>query len=130
MMDRLERMRKYFKGVASLRRPPDALYVVDIGKEHIAVTEANKVGVPVVALVDTDCDPEQVTHPIPGNDDAIRSIRLITSRIADAVLEGLARRREREEEEAKRAEEEQPEAEPSLSINWDEFEFEDFEEEG
>jgi len=128
MMDRLERMRKYFKGVAGLRRLPDALYVVDIGKEHIAVTEANKVGVPVVAVVDTDCDPERVTYPIPGNDDAIRSIRLITSRIADAVLEGLSRRRERAEEEAKRAEEGQAQ-EPSLTINWDEFEFEDFEDE-
>ena len=70
---------------------PGALFVIDIGKESLAVAEAVRVGVPVVALVDSDCDPSKIDHVIPGNDDAIRSIRLVTGQIADAVLEGRAR---------------------------------------
>ncbi len=68
---------------------PDALFVIDTVHEHIAIAEANRLGIPVVAIVDTNCDPEEVDFPIPGNDDAIRAIRLFTSRIADNVLEGL-----------------------------------------
>ena len=68
---------------------PDALFVIDTVHEHIAVREANRLGIPVVAVVDTNCDPEEVDYPVPGNDDAIRAIRLFTSRIADSVLEGL-----------------------------------------
>ena len=68
---------------------PDALFVIDTVHEHIAVNEANRLGIPVIAVVDTNCDPEEVDFPIPGNDDAIRAIRLFTSRIADNVLEGL-----------------------------------------
>jgi small subunit ribosomal protein S2 len=64
------------------------LFLIDIGKEHIAVAEARKVGVPIVALVDSDCDPDLIDYPIPGNDDAIRSIRLVTAKIAEAVIEG------------------------------------------
>ena len=75
------------------------LFVVDIGKEHIAVAEARKVGVPIIALVDSDCDPDLIDYPIPGNDDAIRSIRLITAKIADAVIEGQNRMRALETEE-------------------------------
>ena len=71
---------------------PGVLFVVDIGKEHIAVAEARKVGVPIVALVDSDCDPDQIDYPIPGNDDAIRSIRLVTAKMAEAIIEGHHRR--------------------------------------
>ena len=71
---------------------PGVLFVIDVGKESIAVAEARRVGVPIVALVDTDCDPTLIDYPIPGNDDAIRSIRLVTTRIADAVIEGRNRR--------------------------------------
>ena len=67
---------------------PDALFVVDPKKEDIAVSEANKLGIPVVAIVDTNCDPELIDYLIPGNDDAIRAIRLFASRIADAYLDG------------------------------------------
>ena len=81
---------------------PAALFIIDIGKENICVAEARKLGIKLISIVDSDCDPNLIDHPIPGNDDAIRSIRLITSRIASAVLEGLqeraALRQEQEEE--------------------------------
>lgn len=89
--DELRRLQKYFSGIKGMDRLPDALYVVDIGNENIAVQEARKARIPIVALIDTDADPNLVDYPIPGNDDAIRSIRLITGRIADAVLRGKAR---------------------------------------
>jgi small subunit ribosomal protein S2 len=69
---------------------PDALFVIDTNHEHNAVHEANRLGIPVVAVVDTNCDPDLVDYPIPGNDDAIRAIKLFTSRIAESVLEALA----------------------------------------
>jgi small subunit ribosomal protein S2 len=68
---------------------PDALFVIDTVHEHIAVKEANRLNIPVIAVVDTNCDPEEVDFPIPGNDDAIRAIRLFSSRVAENVLEGL-----------------------------------------
>ena len=90
---RLERQRKKMDralgGIKDMESLPEALFVIDTVHEHIAVTEANRLGIPVIAVVDTNCDPEEVDFPIPGNDDAIRAIRLFTSRIADSVLEGL-----------------------------------------
>jgi len=90
---RLERQRRKmdraFGGIKDMENLPDALFVVDTVHEHIAIKEANRLGIPVVAVVDTNSDPEEVDFPIPGNDDAIRAIRLFTSRIADNVLEGL-----------------------------------------
>ena len=90
---RLERQRRKmdraFGGIKDMEDLPDALFVVDTVHEHIAIKEANRLGIPVVAVVDTNSDPEEVDFPIPGNDDAIRAIRLFTSRIADNVLEGL-----------------------------------------
>ena len=86
------RLNKYLGGIKEMTEMPGALYVIDVGKEAIAVAEARRVGVPIVALVDTDSDPTLVDYPIPGNDDAIRSIRLVTMRIADAVIEGVNRR--------------------------------------
>jgi len=71
---------------------PSALWVVDTKKEHIAVSEARKLGIPVVAILDTNCDPDEVTYPIPGNDDAIRSVALLTRVVADAVADGLIAR--------------------------------------
>jgi small subunit ribosomal protein S2 len=71
---------------------PGLLFIVDIGKEHIAVAEARKVGIPIIALVDSDCDPDLIDYPIPGNDDAIRSIRLITNKMASAIIEGQNQR--------------------------------------
>ncbi len=82
------KLERYLGGIKGMDDLPDVVYVVDPRKERIAVAEANKLEIPLVAIVDTNCDPEPIDYPIPGNDDAIRSIRLITSLIADAVLEG------------------------------------------
>ena len=87
-----EKLEKYIGGIENMSRLPDALFIVDIVREENAVREARKAGVPVVALVDTNADPDLVDIPIPANDDAIRAIRLLTSRIADAVLEGKMRK--------------------------------------
>ena len=90
---RLERERKHLQanlaGIKNMRRLPDALFVVDSNNEAIAVKEARKLGIPVVAVVDTNCDPTVVDYVIPGNDDALRAIRLFTSKISDSVVEGV-----------------------------------------
>ncbi len=86
-----ERMNRNLAGVRDLEALPDALFVVDPKKESIAIAEANKLGIPIVAIVDTNCDPELIDYVIPGNDDAIRTIRLFASRIADAYLAGAQR---------------------------------------
>jgi small subunit ribosomal protein S2 len=89
---RLERERKHLNqnlaGIKNMNGLPDLLFVIDSNKEAIAVEEARKLGIPVVAVVDTNCDPDKVDHVIPGNDDALRAIRLFTTKIADAVVEG------------------------------------------
>jgi small subunit ribosomal protein S2 len=91
---RLERERKHLQtnlaGIKEMNGLPDILFVVDSNKEAIAVKEARKLGIPVVAVVDTNCDPDEVDHVIPGNDDALRAIRLFTTKVADAVIEGRA----------------------------------------
>jgi small subunit ribosomal protein S2 len=84
----LEKLDRNLSGIADLPRVPDAIFVIDTKKEHIAVTEARKLGLPVVAVVDTNCDPDVIDYIIPGNDDAIRSVALLSRLIADAVTEG------------------------------------------
>jgi len=90
---RLERERKHLnanlRGIKNMRRLPDAIFIVDSNNEAIAVSEARKLGIPVVAVVDTNCDPTVVDYVIPGNDDALRAIRLFTTKIADAAYEGV-----------------------------------------
>jgi len=88
MREERAKLEKLLGGIEDMERLPDLLYIVDIRHENIAVREANKLGIPIVAIVDTNCDPELVAYPIPGNDDAIRSLRLITMKIAEAVNEG------------------------------------------
>jgi small subunit ribosomal protein S2 len=88
----LGKLEKYFLGIKNMTALPQAIFVIDICKEDICIAEAQRMGVNIFAIVDTDCDPDKVDHPIPGNDDAVRSIRLITSRMATAVLEGVAQR--------------------------------------
>ena len=90
--EELGRLHKYFGGIRNMRTLPGALFVIDLEKEDICVAEARRMGIPVVAVVDSNCDPDLVTVPIPGNDDAIRSIRLMSGRIADAAIEGSQRR--------------------------------------
>ncbi|HKV10879.1 MAG TPA: 30S ribosomal protein S2 [Thermoanaerobaculia bacterium] len=86
-----ERMVKNLEGIREMTELPDALFVVDPKKEAIAIAEANKLGIPVIAIVDTNCDPELIDYIIPGNDDAIRAIRLFASRVADAYLAGAGK---------------------------------------
>lgn len=90
--EEIEKLNRVFGGIKTMDRLPKAMFVVDPHEEEIAIREARKVDVPVVAMVDTNCNPDLVNYVIPCNDDAIRSIRLITTKIADAVLEGVARR--------------------------------------
>ncbi len=98
-----EKLEKYLGGIKDMNDLPGAIFVIDPKKEKIAVHEARKLGIPVVAVVDTNCDPDLVDYVIPGNDDAIRAIRLITSRMADAVLESKAIRDKEIQEAAEEA---------------------------
>jgi len=101
------RLAKNLSGIKAMDRLPEALVVIDTNKERIAVAEANKLGIPVIAMVDTNCDPDPIDYPIPGNDDAIRAIRLFAGRLADVLLESRAvwesRREERHDEVEQRA---------------------------
>ena len=83
-----EKLEKNLGGIKEMKKLPSAMFVVDPRKEHIAILEAKALGIPVVAIVDTNCDPDEADYPIPGNNDAIRAVKLIASKIADAVLEG------------------------------------------
>jgi small subunit ribosomal protein S2 len=97
---RLERERKHLQqnlaGIKEMGKLPDLVFIIDSSKEAIAVKESRKLGIPVVAVVDTNCNPEEVDYPIPGNDDALRAIRLFTNKIADAVIEGRSLATEQE----------------------------------
>jgi len=90
--DKLERT---LGGIRTMEKVPSAVWVVDTKKEHIAVKEARKLGIPVIAILDTNCDPDEVDYPVPGNDDAIRAVALLTRVIADAAADGLRARAER-----------------------------------
>ena len=84
----MEKLEKFLGGIKDMNRLPGALFVVDPRKERIAVAEARKLNIPIVAIIDTNCDPDEIDYPIPGNDDAIRAVKLLTGRMADAVIEG------------------------------------------
>ncbi len=84
----IEKLEKYLGGVTAMRKLPSALFVVDLRKEKNAIAEAKKLGIPIIAIVDTNCDPDEVDYVIPGNDDAIRAIKLIAQAMANAVIEG------------------------------------------
>ncbi len=99
------RMNRLMSGIKEMTRLPDAVFVIDPGKESIAVAEARRMDVPIVAIVDTDCDPNLIDYPVPGNDDAIRSVKLMCGKLADSVLEGISLRLQRVEEEQKLMEE-------------------------
>ena len=105
----IERLEKFLGGIKNMKRAPGALFVVDPRKEHIAVVEAKKLGIPVVAIVDTNCDPDEVDYVIPGNDDAIRAVKLIASTMANAILEG--RQGEQTEDAAEKIEADEAEEE-------------------
>jgi small subunit ribosomal protein S2 len=95
-----DKLEKSLGGIRNVNKTPSAIWVVDTNKEHLAITEAKKLGIPVIGILDTNCDPDEVTIGIPGNDDAIRSVALLTRVIADAVAEGLIARTTKNEEAA------------------------------
>ena len=95
----LDKLHKSLGGIRNLSKTPSALWVVDTKKEHLAIDEAKKLGIPVIGILDTNCDPDEVQYPIPGNDDAIRSVSLLTRIIADAAAEGLIERHQKPEAE-------------------------------
>jgi len=84
----MERLEKFLGGIKGMKDLPGALFIIDPRKERIAVAEARKLGIPIVAIVDTNCDPDEIDYVIPGNDDAIRAVKLLTAKIADAIMEG------------------------------------------
>lgn len=94
----LKKLQKYFSGIRDMKTLPTVMIVIDVGKEHIAVAEAKKSQIPVFALVDTDSDPDLVDYPIPGNDDAIRSIKVTLQRLTDGVIQGINQRKENDPE--------------------------------
>ena len=91
LQNEMDKLKKNLGGIQEMSRLPGCLFVIDPKKEHIAIHEATRLGIPIVGLVDTNCDPEGIEYVIPGNDDAIRSIRLFCGKIADAAIEGKAR---------------------------------------
>ena len=90
------KLERVLGGISDMTKAPSALWIVDTNKEHIAVSEAQKLRIPVVAVLDTNCDPDVVDFPIPGNDDAIRSVKLLTHIVGEAVIEGKQQREERQ----------------------------------
>jgi small subunit ribosomal protein S2 len=84
----MERLEKFLGGIKGMKGLPGALFIIDPRKEPIAVAEARKLGIPIVAIVDTNCDPDEIDYVIPGNDDAIRAVKLLTGKMADAIMEG------------------------------------------
>lgn len=101
-----ERLERNLSGIREMKKLPSAVIVIDTIKEKIAVAEASKLAIPIIAIVDTKCDPDQIDYPIPGNDDAIRSIKLICEKLADAIVEGRSEllKEEEEQEEANKKE--------------------------
>jgi small subunit ribosomal protein S2 len=114
MLGELEKLDENLGGVADMKRQPDAVFIVDLRKEQLAVREARRLGLPIVALVDTNCDPDEADYVIPGNDDAIRSCDLIVRVIADGIAAGQQKATPADFE--RRAPEAEPEAEPEPSV--------------
>lgn len=115
---RKEKLENYLGGIKDMKQLPDMLFVIDAVREHIAVKEANKLGIPVIAPLDTNCDPDVIDYPIPGNDDAIRSIELFCKEMAEAIIEGKELREQElaeEEQEASENEEVEEAVEESVT---------------
>lgn len=96
----IAKLEKFMGGITEMKKIPDAMFIVDPRKERIAVAEAHKLGIPIIAIVDTNCDPDEIDYVIPGNDDAIRAVRLISGAMADAVIEGKQGQQDTEAEPA------------------------------
>ncbi len=98
--EEIVRLNRLLGGIKTMKRLPNALFIIDPHKERLAVAEARRLEIPIVALVDTNCNPDEITYPIPANDDAIRAVKLLTGKMADAVIEGANMRKAAEEQEA------------------------------
>jgi len=107
LTDELDRLERFLGGIKDMPRIPDALFIVDPRKERIAVLEARKLRIPIIAVIDTNCDPDEIDYAIPGNDDAIRAVKLMAGKIADAIVEG------RTESESASDASDEPDAKPS-----------------
>ena len=122
LQDEMNKLERFLGGIKDMHRLPDAIFVVDPKKERIAVLEARKLKIPIIAVIDTNCDPDEIDYPIPGNDDAIRAVKLMVGKIADAIIEGRTESESSYDETAyaHEAEEEAPttlaEAEAAASI--------------
>jgi len=116
LMEERGRLERVLTGIEKMPGLPRAMYIVDLRQERIALLEARRLGIPVVAIVDTNCDPDEVDYPIPGNDDAIRAIRLMTEKMGDAVIEGKAEWESRQAKEMAEAAEEGVEVAPAAAI--------------
>ena len=113
----ITRLQTRLSGVRSMKRVPNLLFIVDVGREDAAVDEANLLNIPIVALVDTNCNPQNIDYVVPSNDDAIRAIKLLVSKMADAVLEGKASRKDEEPEQAAEAQTEaKPKSRPARKV--------------
>lgn len=113
----ITRLQTRLSGVRSMKRVPDLLFIIDVGREDAAVDEANLLNIPIVALVDTNCNPQNIDYVIPSNDDAIRAIKLLVSKMADAVLEGKASRKDEEiEKDAEAQTEAKPKSRPARKV--------------
>ena len=115
LSDELKRLERFLGGIKDMHRLPDAIFIVDPKKERIAVLEARKLKIPIIAVIDTNCDPDEIDYPIPGNDDAIRAVKLMVGKIADAIIEGktesesvVRRRRSTKRRRRQHAEDEAP----------------------
>lgn len=120
-----DKLFKVLKGIKDMKNLPDAIIVVDINKEHLAIQEAKKIGIPVFAVVDTNCDPDEIDYLIPGNDDAIRAIELFISKFSDAIIAGKEIHKKKADEEGKKEALESMEAEKVLEISEEEAETEE-----
>jgi small subunit ribosomal protein S2 len=107
MMREKEKLEKVLKGIQTMTKLPGALFLVDIKKEHIAIDEARKLNIPIYAIVDTNCDPEIIDYPIPANDDAVKSIEIITRAFAEAIIDGNQMAKTRKEDESEEMREKQ-----------------------
>ena len=115
--DELQHLDRYFQGVRELKRPPSALFVVDPHREHIAVEEARRLEIPIVAMVDTNCDPDLIDYPIPGNDDAIRSLKLFAGKVSDACLLGQKVGKERSNQQRAQRDAQGPEEPQTIRVS-------------
>lgn len=113
--EEIVRLHRLLGGVKGMRRLPNALFIIDPHKERLAVAEARRLEIPIVALLDTNCNPDEIDYPIPANDDAIRAVKLLTGKIADAAIEGVNLRKASEEAEAAAEEKAEAEAEAAKS---------------